>query len=1037
MEALFYKHLFPRISDPMATSKSGPPIPNLRSEVRTHLLDIIFFLSNNKPNYQKLLNLLRELIPLPNSLPENNQAWSHGLARTTDAYTWEPNYNFERSKVIRAEAGHPGLRNLSNTCYMNSLLTQLFMNVKFRAFIVNTHVSDHAGSQKLLNETKRLFAYMQETFLKAVDTQSIADSIVFDGSLIDVTVQMDVDEFYNLLFDRWESQILDESDKKTFRQFYGGQIVQQIKSRECPHISERLEPFFAVQCDITGKSTLKESLDAYVAGEVMEGDNKYSCTSCGTYVEAVKRACLKDIPDNLIFHLKRFDYDLMSGNRNKVNNRFEFPSEIDMAEYLVDNLANPQGSVKSDVFELVGVLVHTGTSESGHYYSYIKERPTADPAVNTWVEFNDMEVTPFDPYSIDDQCFGGLVENQVFMNAQWKSWNAYMLFYERVGCSALRAETATTDVVSVPAKCTIPLDLKAEVDQSNEHFLRQYCLFDPVQANFSRNVLEQLRTVNQSCCTEDHAMEQEAIWLTLEYLDRYQSRTKDCPSHEKMQGTLTRVIGACSQCCRLGLEWVIRHPCALRNLLLRCPIPKVRKDFAGMIITGLQHLRGNGLLSYGYDEMEDMESDTTDTPCEKVGKVFSSLAKRLEEISPTLCYNPRGWDDYFGLLAEMANMGKSESHVLLLEGFLLKCLEILVADSLLAQRMPLRDRYQNYCRLIDKGRKFPLGKLIELLATLLERLDLAQEPVLHRHGLQSYDTGPGPLTNAEDDLIRFGVNRPPRAKDTVIFLDKILTGGSNPQAMKRIVRALVLAEPLLRIAVALRSTLQAGISVDPAVLAGPYLQAALVYCECIPSMNSAESMIQFVATEVDSIKKSGGREHLDFFIQARRLRSLRHDRFPEMFSHAVLKCVPTWAPGLLTYVEESVRTDTLEFLKLLVFNHDINNLDDEEYAEKLARVGKELGYTCAKKCDSEVKKQEPLENPRFYDQVQEVIKHCIKEYFEDCPEADIQAIAGSFLLSHSRKSFTLTDADVLARLDALSVSDFEDPPSGNPISLLG
>ena len=996
MEALFHKHLFPRISHSPPNMEAELLVPNLRSEVRTHLLDIIFLLSNDKTDYQKLLTLLRGLIPLPNSLPENNQAWSHGLARITDTYSWEPNYNFERSKTIRAEAGHPGLRNLSNTCYMNSLLTQLFMNVKFREFIVNMHVTDHGGSQKLLYETKKLFAYMQETFLKAVDTQSIADSIVFDGSLIDVTVQMDVDEFYNLLFDRWESQILDESDKKSFRKFYGGQIVQQIKSRECPHISERLEPFFAVQCDITGKSTLKESLDAYVAGEVMEGDNKYSCTSCGTYVEAVKRACLKDIPDNLIFHLKRFDYDLMSGNRSKVNNRFEFPNEIDMTEYHVDNLANSQGDTTSDVFELVGVLVHTGTSESGHYYSYIKERPSADPNLNTWVEFNDIEVTYFDPDYIDDQCFGGWTENQVFMNTQWKSWNAYMLFYERVGCSTLEASTVTADAISVPTKCKIPSDLKMELDQSNEFFLRQYCLFDPVHANFARNVLEQIRNVNLGCCTENHAMEQEAIWLTLEYLDRYQSRTKDCPSHEKMQGTLTRVIGACSQCCKLGLDWVIRHPYALRNLLLRCPMPKVRKDFAGMIIIGLQHLRSNEPLSYGFEETDDSESDILDTPIQNSGKVFSNLAKRLEEIFPALCYNPRGWDDYFGLLAEMANMGKPEAHILLLEGFLSKCLELLVADSLLAQRTPLRDRYQNYCRLIDKGRKFPLGKLIELLASLLERLDLAQEPVIDRYGLRPYNTGHGPLTSAEDDLIRFGVNRPTRAKDTVIFLDRILTGGSNPQAMKRIVKALVLAEPSLRIAVALRSTLQGGISVDPAVLAGPYLRAALVFCECIPSINSADSMIQFVAKEVTSIGKSGGREHLEFFTQARRLRSLRHDKFPEVFSQAVLHCLPIWAPGLLTYAEESVRVDTLEFLKLLIFNHDINNLDDEEQADKLSRIGKELGYACAKRCEFEVKKQEPLENPKYWEQIQEVIKHCVKEYFEECPEADVQAIAGGF-----------------------------------------
>ncbi len=155
---------------------------------------------------------------------------------------------------------------------MNSLFTQLFMNVKFRGFMLGTNVPDGASSQRLLQETQIMFGFMQETMLKAVDSQGIAESLVtYDNTLIDVSVQMDVDEFYNLLFDRWEGQILLAADKKAFRGFYGGQIVQQIKSKECPHISERIEPFSAIQCDIKGKATLMDSLNAYVSGETMEG----------------------------------------------------------------------------------------------------------------------------------------------------------------------------------------------------------------------------------------------------------------------------------------------------------------------------------------------------------------------------------------------------------------------------------------------------------------------------------------------------------------------------------------------------------------------------------------------------------------------------------------------------------------------------------------------------------------------------------------------------------------------------------------------
>lgn len=174
--------------------------------------------------------------------------------------------------MIRSPEGYAGLKNLSNTCYLNSLLTQLFMNVEFRDFLLQLQITDPESSQKLLDETKKLFAYMQETWLKSVDPQGLVDTIqTYDNEPIDVTIQMDVDEFYNLLFDRWEAQILNDEAKKKFRTFYGGQLVQQIKSKECSHISERLEPFSAIQCDIKGKSSLEESLQAYVEGEIMQG----------------------------------------------------------------------------------------------------------------------------------------------------------------------------------------------------------------------------------------------------------------------------------------------------------------------------------------------------------------------------------------------------------------------------------------------------------------------------------------------------------------------------------------------------------------------------------------------------------------------------------------------------------------------------------------------------------------------------------------------------------------------------------------------
>lgn len=188
------------------------------------------------------------------------------------AYAYNLGWNYQRSKSIRSPTGYVGLFNLSNTCYLNSLFTQLFMNVAFRGFMLNANVPDADGSQKLLAETQKLFAYMQNSWHVAIEPRDLIASIKnYNNEHIDVAIQMDVDEFYSLIFDRWEGQILNDEDKKVFRSFYGGLLVQQIKSKECQHVKEKEEPFLAIQCDIKGKSTLQESLEAYVEGDMMEG----------------------------------------------------------------------------------------------------------------------------------------------------------------------------------------------------------------------------------------------------------------------------------------------------------------------------------------------------------------------------------------------------------------------------------------------------------------------------------------------------------------------------------------------------------------------------------------------------------------------------------------------------------------------------------------------------------------------------------------------------------------------------------------------
>ena len=744
------------------------------------------------------------------------------------------------------------------------------------------------------------------------------------------------------------------------------------------------------------------------------------------------RACLKNVPDNLIFHLKRFDYDLMHGTRTKINDRFEFPMEIDMAPYNVDYLKDPTKPSAPDFFALVGVLVHSGTAESGHYYSYIQERHALSPKTKKWVEFNDTDVSEFNVANIDDQCFGGWTRLEDYQAPFLKPWNAYMLFYERVDTSISPVTLTHSASLGVPAKCPISPALEEQITVHNQVFLRKYCLHDSAHAVFAKNMLKQLRSVYGPQCSDDHMVEKEAIWLALEHLDQVLARTKETTNFDEMLTSLTRTIGSCSQCCKLALQWVKDHDYPLHDLLLRCPHPKVRRDFASMIIVTLQTLRQKETSDYGFIEDGDQDFHPAELAIElsQAPATFYSIAHRLRMLWETIHLHTRAWDEYFGLLAEMANTGAAEAHVLLRLGFLQCCLELLICDHPSLRNMRQRAPYTGYVRMLEKGRKIPMTKLIELIANLFERVDFQEECYDGPCEDRTFEAHQMSLTNAEHQYVHFRHAGP---KSICYFLDKILNSAGNPLATKRIVRTMVLAEPQANFHPLIQNTIKASINIDPASLAAPFLRVALTFCEYTPHLNMAEKLINDIAIEVHSIGQHGGREHLEFFAQARRLRNVRNVAAPDFFNRAVLTRMNLWAPQLLMYWDEDVRNGTIDLLKMLLFDHDITTMDDEERADVLADAGKKLCVQSAKRCQMVLEEGKPV--GKTVEQVMVVVYECLKRYFTEDEETIVREAQGTIeCLSTQIVNVLTIRADIMGRLTALTVSDIDDQASGMPSS---
>lgn len=569
--------LFPQSMQDAEGLSLAPPV--FYTPTRVELYEVVIRCAFANPETGAILIQMLQLV---NASIESNNALS----------PWVGGAALSHSGILKDECGYVGLFNFSNTCYLNSLLTQLFMNVEFRQFMLSVARRPEQDNG-LLGHSKELFSYLQHSVAKFIKPLAFVKSIkTFDNEPIDETVQMDVDEFYNLLFNRWENELDDIADKKTLRSFYGGTLVQQVKSKDCEHISETLEPFSAIQCDIKGKSTLAQSLQAYIDGEVLDGENKYKCSSCDADVTAVKRACLTELPDNLIFHLKRFEFNLRTLYRRKINDYFSFPEAIDMNPFTVEHLK--EGRQTPDKFVLVGVLVHSGTAESGHYYSLIRENRTGGDH-SRWIQFNDELVSEWDPSNMADAAFGGVFTpkaNGMQGMPKDKMYSAYMLFYQRESI-LLKHDRDPFPTPNTALPMPIHSDLQRQICQQNMTLLYQFFALDEchVRAVLACMELGHIGHGETDSTGGKESLHPLAMETALEYLCHAISRDK------RTKGAAAAALlekagdlaSDCSLCALAMLNYFHSHPASLRKLegvdlfIRNTLLPEIKGDAGGML----------------------------------------------------------------------------------------------------------------------------------------------------------------------------------------------------------------------------------------------------------------------------------------------------------------------------------------------------------------------------------------------------------------------------------------------------------------------
>jgi len=395
---------------------------------------------------------------------------------------------------------------------------------------------DEAASRHLLEEFQRTLIHLEEGSRgRCFDPRGLVESCACLKMEFDVWQQNDASEFATKLLDRLETS-LKRWAPEHFRYLdhtFGLKQTKQKICKECGLKTNREEKLLNVDCQIRGKADIHEALATMTETEIMEGSNQVFCDRCKKNTDTVLRTVISTLPNMMILSLKRFDLDFTTFETVKLNSRCAFGQTLNMKRYTLDGIEaleqagqaalEQDGPAPMDLgeesalshlpdedyeYKLAGVLVHAGVAQGGHYYSFIKDRNPGSE--EKWYRFDDEDVTPFDPVSIESECFGGKVKKetkwpngQVHTVESEQFANALMLFYEKVKPTETppllkkEEEEAKKNVVPPNILMTSGYDVfEPDVERSNSTHKWQTFLFDNEFQVFLKGLLGLCRMTN-------------------------------------------------------------------------------------------------------------------------------------------------------------------------------------------------------------------------------------------------------------------------------------------------------------------------------------------------------------------------------------------------------------------------------------------------------------------------------------------------------------------------------------------------------------
>ena len=400
---------------------------------------------------------------------------SSSLSRPTKSITNTPNIPNRSSKPVsidssnnsfimalnkslsgvygNTEKGVCGLRNLGNTCFMNSILQCMFNTVELADYFINNAYKKDLNRVNVLGKGGK-FAECFSVLLRGAWSGQYKYLIPKDfkfwagkvNEMFQDYQQQDAQEFLMTLIDglhedlnkspKNKKLVEEDNDKlndteaaklamenhyklnqSELHNLFLGQFKAVVTCLHCKRTSRKFDMFLNLSLQLPERTcTLSELLSDFEKPEKMVGENKWHCPTCKTKREALKVIKIWRLPPILVIHFKRFKTD--GKWKQKVHTNIKFPlSNLSMNRFV-------EGPSKVNNYNLYAVSYHKGNGmDSGHYTascrSIIDEK---------WYNFDDTDVSRINGPDVS---------------------SAFVLFYSNLERSTYRQSRLNTSVASI------------------------------------------------------------------------------------------------------------------------------------------------------------------------------------------------------------------------------------------------------------------------------------------------------------------------------------------------------------------------------------------------------------------------------------------------------------------------------------------------------------------------------------------------------------------------------------------------------------